>query len=161
VEEEPIFETPFVQEDVVEKVKPQMPIIEEEVEDNIFTDNIVSEIEESVAAIDIDNLFQTNLETIEEPKVENEDVIDETIEEVTTVEEPKLETPKVEAPFSSVFTNNEVVTNTVEPKKETKVFELPKMVEMPKLKEESKEEKVSDFDSLFEDIEPETYNINK
>ena len=40
-------------------------------------------------------------------------------------------------------------------------FENITTFDLPKLKEESNIENVNDFDSLFGDIEPETYSIKK
>ena len=190
-EEVPTFENPFVKEELkveqsnneveleipaisenetsVEESKELMyfdlPIVEtkndetelnsfvSDVENNVVEEKEVKNMGAVLPEIDIDNLFQTNTEaTI------NKEVVEEipNIEPINLMtEEVKVETPKVEAPFSSVYTNNEL------PKKNNNVFELPKMADLPKLKEESNVEKANDFDSLFGDIEPETYSINK
>ena len=135
----------------------------------------MEEMQQPVEDVDINNLFQTNIEPIqEENTVQQEKVLD--IEEV----KPEMELPKTEAPFSSVYVNKEetIVPPVQEVHEEEKQgFELPKMAEMPKLNEETNiqkeepkvEEKVenkeetsiSDFDSLFGSIEKETFDIEK
>lgn len=135
----------------------------------------MEEMQQPVEDVDINNLFQTNIEPIqEENTVQQEKVLD--IEEA----KPEMELPKTEAPFSSVYVNKEetIVPPVQEVHEEEKQgFELPKMAEMPKLNEETNiqkeepkvEEKVenkeetpiSDFDSLFGSIEKETFDIEK
>lgn len=118
--------------------------------------------------LNIDNLFQTNLELPKEEDVDNQ-VFNM---EMPEIKEEKQVMPKVEAPFSSVYINkDEEINNNIELPKENVQplgFELPKMVEndtLNKEKENTEEpveiSKVSDFDSLFGDLENETYNINK
>ena len=122
-----------------------LPIVEtknDETELNSFVsdveNNVVEEKEEVknmgavLPKIDIDNLFQTNTEaTI------NKEVVEEipNIEPINLMtEEVKVETPKVEAPFSSVYTNNEL------PKKNNNVFELPKFPDFVTINLASKSE---------------------
>ena len=118
-------------------------------------------------SLDIDNLFQTNIEL---PK---ENVTVDNLE-MPEIKEEKHDALKVEAPFSSVYINKQEDINKVELPEENVQplgFELPKMAESDNVTHELKEEqevktepeisKISDFDSLFGDIENETYNINK
>lgn len=155
----------------------ELPKIDESIEKN--DDN--NELND----INIDDLFQTNIELPkEDEKIENNLSVEPVKEEVQENLNSTFRT--VEAPFSSVYINKEenVIANK-EPEKNTSfspMFELPKMAdnkEVSDLKEESKidekEEKVlleekkeqpevtrvSDFDSLFGDIETETYSIDK
>ena len=155
----------------------ELPKIDESIEKN-DDDNELNNI-------NIDDLFQTNIELPkEDEKIENNLSVEPVKEEVQENSNSTFRT--VEAPFSSVYINKEenVIANK-EPEKNTSfspMFELPKMAdnkEVSDLKEESKidekEEKVlleekkeqpevtrvSDFDSLFGDIETETYSINK
>ena len=129
-----------------------------------------------MSEFDIDNLFQTNIKNNQDEEDNVEEIkLEEPEEEIKTEIEVA---PKVEAPFSSVYINNDLPKVNEESKdveikedikKENNMFELPKIAEMPKLNKESKEEieevpkveKVADFDSLFGGIEMETYNINK
>ncbi len=162
----------LVEESVKEEVVPTEEI---KVGNNNAFENLENDSNSSINSLNLDELFQTNnisepIEEIKEPVVE----IKEPTEEVKEVfEKPSL---KVEAPFSSVYTNDEIIKPSVPEIKEEVVsnsFELPKKVEMPKLnevKEEIKEipeekakevEPVSDFDSLFGNIEPEIFNIDK
>ena len=122
-------------------------------------------------SLDIDNLFQTNIEL---PK-ENVTVDNHQLNiEMPEIKEEKHDALKVEAPFSSVYINKQEDINKVELPEENVQplgFELPKMAESDNVTHELKEEhevktepeisKISDFDSLFGDIENETYNINK
>lgn len=128
--------------------------------------------------INIDDLFQTNIELPKEEKIENNLSVEPVKEEVQENLNSTFRT--VEAPFSSVYINKEenVIANK-EPEKNTSfspMFELPKMADNKEVsdlkeelksdeKEEKKEQpevtKVSDFDSLFGDIETETYSIDK
>lgn len=125
-------------------------------------------------SLDIDNLFQTNIEL---PK-ENAPVDNHQLNiEMPEIKEEKHDALKVEAPFSSVYINKQEDINKIElPEKNVQPlgFELPKMAESENVNHEPevlKEEqevktepeisKISDFDSLFGDIENETYNINK
>lgn len=112
-------------------------------------------------SVDIDNLFQTNLELPKENK-ESEEIIEKTNDVISS---------KIEAPFSSVYVNKEEEIKLDNTKNNNEFsFELPKMAvpesetikenETPKA-EEAEVSKVSDFDSLFGDIETETYNIEK
>lgn len=155
----------------------ELPKIDESIEKN--DDN--NELND----INIDDLFQTNIELPkEDEKIENNLSVEPVKEEVQENSNSTFRT--VEAPFSSVYINKEenVIANK-EPEKNTSfspMFELPKMAdnkEVSDLKEEpksdEKEEKVlleekkeqpevtrvSDFDSLFGDIETETYSIDK
>lgn len=125
-------------------------------------------------SLDIDNLFQTNIEL---PK-ENATVDNHQLNiEMPEIKEEKHDALKVEAPFSSVYINKQEDINKVELPKENIQplgFELPKMAESnnvthepddlkeeKEVKAEPEISKISDFDSLFGDIENETYNINK
>lgn len=125
-------------------------------------------------SLDIDNLFQTNIEL---PK-ENATVDNHQLNiEMPEIKEEKHDALKVEAPFSSVYINKQEDINKTELPEENVQplgFELPKMAESnnnihePEALKEEKEvkiepeiSKISDFDSLFGDIENETYNINK
>ena len=125
-------------------------------------------------SLDIDNLFQTNIEL---PK-ENATVDNHQLNiEMPEIKEEKHDALKVEAPFSSVYINNQEDINKAELPKENVQplgFELPKMAESnnvthepddlkeeKEVKTEPEISKISDFDSLFGDIENETYNINK
>lgn len=177
--QEPTFDVPYVEEPLKteisnsESFEMELPKVEPIKLDESFVSDITTNLNDSeiveensveipnvepvLPEINIDSLFQTNLDEVQ-PEEKNE-------EQVEVSEIPKIETPKVEAPFSSVYTNNEMPRMVEEVKTEEKkpvtAFELPKMAEMPKLKEESNIEKVNDFDSLFGDIEPETYSIKK
>lgn len=155
----------------------ELPKIDESIEKNDGNNELND--------INIDDLFQTNIELPkEDEKIENNLSVEPVKEEVQENSNSTFRT--VEAPFSSVYINKEenVIANK-EPGKNTSfspMFELPKMAdnkEVSDLKEESKsdekEEKVlleekkeqpevtrvSDFDSLFGDIETETYSIDK
>lgn len=155
----------------------ELPKIDENIEKN-DDDNELNDI-------NIDDLFQTNIELPkEDEKIENNLSVEPVKEEVHENSNSTFRT--VEAPFSSVYINKEenVIANK-EPEKNTSfspMFELPKMAdnkevsdlkEEPKidekeekdLLEENKEQpevtKVSDFDSLFGDIETEIYSIDK
>lgn len=111
-------------------------------------------------SVDIDNLFQTNLELPKENK-ESEEIKEKT---------NNVNASKIEAPFSSVYVNKVEETKVDNTNSNEFSFELPKMAapdsenikenETPKA-EETEISKVSDFDSLFGDIETETYNIEK
>ncbi len=156
----------------------ELPKIDESIEKNDDDNNELNDI-------NIDDLFQTNIELPkEEEKIENNLSVEQVKEEVQGNTNSTFRT--VEAPFSSVYINKEenVIANK-EPEKNTSfspMFELPKMAdskevsnlkEEPKidekeekvLLEENKEQpevtKVSDFDSLFGDIETESYSIDK
>lgn len=164
----------------------EQPIIEETRVDsinNLFetpsfnTESPVRETQEdnninSFDSINIDDLFGDNSSEEKEEKSKISSFNDEIAEEPVVVqdiptfsfEQPK---PKVEAPFSSVYMNTDALE-----KKNENVFELPKTAsfEMPKAKEDVVEneikedvtpvkEDISDFDSLFGDIETETYNL--
>lgn len=112
-------------------------------------------------SVDIDNLFQTNLELPKENK-ESEEIKEKANNVIAS---------KIEAPFSSVYVNKVEETKVDNTKSSNEFsFELPKMAapESENIKEnktpkaeEIEVSKVSDFDSLFGDIETETYNIEK
>lgn len=126
----------------------------------------------SLNDIDIDSLFQANITSdineIPQNNENKEDIILENVEE-----KKELENIKMEVPFSSVYMNNElpkmnenlnIEESKVENEKNT--FELPKMADNQNIITDKKEqtptiEKIADFDSLFGEIETETYNINK
>lgn len=150
----PSFEIPVISEteNIIEKDEEKLNSFVSDVENNEVEQQEENKSADTVLSeIDIDSLFETNIETA----VTEEEVPD--IEPIS-LEEPifeEVEVSKVETPFSSVYTNNELS------KKDNMAFELPKMADLPKLKEESNVEQANDFDSLFGDIEPETYSINK
>lgn len=151
-----------------------------DLQSNILNNNEVidlpktSDLATNENSLDIDNLFQTNIEL---PK-ENSTVDNHQLNiEMPEIKEEKHDALKVEAPFSSVYINNQEDINKAElPKKNVQPlgFELPKMAESnnvthepddlkeeKEVKTEPEISKISDFDSLFGDIENETYNINK
>lgn len=125
----------------------------------VINENEVKENEESKVN-DIDTLFQTKMdEPI--PNFESE----EEIVELPKIDEELYETDKISKVEDPDLNNVELPKMEEQPVKKSPVaFELPKMADMPKLKEENNEsnvEKISDFDSLFGNIETETYSIKK
>lgn len=160
----------------------------------------VIENTESVVSENLDNIFATDVagvqaesenivKEVEEPKfediapvIENTPVENNIFEEEPTVDDLFNEEEKVDE--ITFVENSNTQTPVVEDiqKEEKPTFELPKMAEMPKLKEEEKaeditpvvediskenieetkkEETVSDFDKLFGELETETYDIDK
>lgn len=136
--------------------------------------NTSEEVKNTNDDLNIDNLFQTNLELPKKEDIDNQ-VFNM---EMPEIKEEKQVMPKVEAPFSSVYINkDEEINNNIELPKENVQplgFELPKMAEnevneqsqdifkeKTEIKKEPEISKISDFDSLFGNIENETYNINK
>lgn len=164
--DEILFNIPKLEEPVLQSATTQQPTV---APTNEVVEQSVSEINEDVKAsddvqkpiedININELFQTNLNELPKEaiveEVKNEDIV----------------LPKVEAPFSSVYVNNKEEKVEQEEKKNINpiMFELPKRVDEVKKEEEVKVdnsnnvevEKISDFDSLFGDIEAETYDLNK
>ena len=111
------------------------------------------EINEAKEEIDINSLFE--LPQTGEVFENNDNEIK--IVEPMGIEQPK---PNTEIPFSSVYN---------EPKKEESVpFEMPKLMEMPKLKPEDDSRQENNMfsevknktNNIFDNIENETYDIN-
>ena len=133
---------------VVEEKPVELPTIENE--------------EKIKEEIDINSLFELpSTEKVEEKP--EEIILPEPQKVVEPIEVEKEIKPTVEAPFSSVF---------MEPKKEEKApLEMPKLVEMPKLKEDTSMPKENNNNlfgvetekenSIFNTIENETYDINE
>ena len=93
-------------------------------------------------------------ETVEPDKIP-EQVMNEEKEEIKPVIEEKPKMPNV---FSSVYVNPKEEKS--EPAKPSVPFELPKMADLPKKAEEKKEE-VKEVHSFLDDIEAESYQIDK
>ena len=153
-----------VDENTKELVIPEIeqPEIKEEVMLKPFNEIEEEKVEEIVPKeeIDINSLFELPKDEVvsNEPKEEINDI--KIIEPIEQINEP---TKIVDAPLSSVFT---------EPKEENNVpFEMPKLMEMPKLKTEPEkvEEKNNTLfgsepqitNNIFDNIENETYEINE
>ena len=137
----------------------EQPKIEEEVEIDPFEkiEEPQIEINEAKEEIDINSLFELP-QNEEKVEVNNNEI---NIVEPVAMEQPVVNEPVVETPsFNSVYE---------EPKKEENVpFEMPKLMEMPKLKnDEVKPETTNIFaeekpvnNNIFDNFENETYDIN-
>ena len=144
----------------------QQPVVMEETPAPVMDDFTVSEDVkfEGLESIDVNSLFQTNLEDINKvEEVKNDETISLELPEISNLEEPEFNPFVIEdIPVEQPVMNTEVqpvVQETVIPK-EDKKMENP--FELPKLNQNSNSnERISDFDSLFGNIESETYNLKK
>ena len=138
----PEIEQPVFEQEVVKT--PEVPAFEPVNVENTY---------EAKEDIDINGLFELP-QTPEVPEAPAFEPKEEVFEPV----KPNVEPKPVDAPFSSVYT---------EPKKEESVpFEMPKLMEMPKLKTEEETITNNIFEenkenNIFDSIENETYNIRK
>lgn len=161
----PTFEEPFINEPlkvensfVDESLNVETPVIEPVMVDEMFISDITTDLNESefvedekiieptLPEIDVDNLFQINLDEISQNDKAVEDY-----ENSKNVNNIVTSNDNVDDRVKEEIKEQEKINKTAP------VFELPKMAEMPKLKEETN----NDFDTLFGDVEPETYDLKK